>query len=259
MKMEPGLALILTCSLLFLNACTFNPFTLNNETSGDPKAALVGAAAGAGTVALLGGPKPLMALAGIGGGALGYYVTTMRYDAGGIIQYGGQVYHVGDFLGIEIPTDQLFEANTAEFSDQAPTILNSTAAVLSRYPNNHILISGNTSGFQSDKREQRLSLKRAAKVADYLWNAGINDFKDKSIDMRKLSYVGYGDYFPIASSHHNQGVRQNSRIQITSYRTQNDLKRSKQEVALNNMGDANSDQALDEAPARHRSCYKDEC
>lgn len=257
MKMEQGIASLLFLALLFLSACTFNPFSFNNNTTGDPTGAVVGAAAGAGTAALLGAPKPYMALAGLGGGAIGYYVTTLRYDAGGIMEYGGQVYQVGDFLGIEISTDQLFETNTDEFTDNACVILDSTVRVLNRYPNNHILVSGNTSGFQSDRREVRLSEKRARKVADYLRDAGLNNFQDKSLETRKLTYVGYGHYFPIATSHRNKGIRQNSRIQITSYRSQDDLKRSKREEAVNNIGDDNSDQRINEAPAR-RACYKGE-
>lgn len=206
-----------------LTGCSYNPFLFNNRTTGDATGALVGTAAGAGGAALLGGTRPLIALAGLGGGALGYYVTTLRYDSGGVIQGGGQVYKTGDLVGIYIPVHILFEPNTADFLPKAVPILDSAATVLKRYPNNNILVSGNSSGFSTTRWERQLSEKRAQRIAAYFWDAGINQFKDKSFGMRRLTYVGYGNYFPIATDYSNTGIRQNSRIQITSYPSNHDL------------------------------------
>lgn len=250
-----------TVALLFflLSGCTFNPFTMNNKTTGSATGTLIGAGAGAGGVALLGGSKTLMVLGGLGGGAIGYYVTTLRYDSGGIMQAGGQVYQVGEFIGIYIPTDNLFEPNTADFLPQAEPILNSTANVLKRYPNNNIIISGNTSGFYRSKWELRLSEKRAQKVASYLWNAGINQFKNQSIDTRKLNYVGYGDYLPLSSDYTNTAIRQNSRIQITSYPSNRDLGLDKRKVAVYNVGALNNDEDIRDAPRSSGCGLKGEC
>lgn len=222
-----------------LTACAYNPFITSNHTTGNPAGAVIGAGAGAGGMALLGGPKGLMALAGLGGGALGYYATTLRYDAGGVVQSGGQVYKMGDFVGVDIPSDKLFEPNTADFLPQANPILDSAVAVLARCPNNSILISGNTSGFIRSKREQKLSEDRAERVAAYLWNAGINSFKNPGIDMRKLRYVGYGNYFPIANNYTNESIRKNSRIQITSYPSDKDLYLDAEHSAMRNIGALN--------------------
>lgn len=227
--------LTIFCSL-FLAACSYNPFTFHNNTTGSPTGAIVGAGVGAGSMALLTSSKPLLLLGGIGGGMLGYYVTTLRYDAGGIIHGCGTVYQVGNFIGIVIPTDKLFESNSADFLPKAKPILDSTAAVLARYPNNNILISGNTSGFSRTRWERKLSEKRAQKVSAYLWSAGVGSFKSSSNDTRKLNYVGYGNYFPIASDITNNGIRQNSRIQITSYPTSYDLLLDKRHQTLNNVG-----------------------
>lgn len=240
-----------SCYLLLaflLTSCSYNPFSTNNHTTGNILGAGIGAGAGAGTVALLGGSKPLMVLGGIGGGMLGYYVTTLRFDAGGVIQNGGQVYQVGQTLGIYIPTDQLFEPNTAEFLPQAPAILNSAAIVLQRMPDNNIIISGNTSGFGRARWERKLSEQRAQKVAAFLWDAGLNQFKEPGIDTRKLTYVGYGDYFPIASDLNNKGIRKNSRIQITSYPSKNDLHLDKRHVSMRNIGSFDDAKAINDAP-----------
>ena len=214
---------IVSLGLLLLFGCSYNPFAPNNHLTGSPLGTAVGAGVGAGSTALLRAPAPLVAAAGIGGGAIGYYVTTVRFAAGNIIQAGGQIYTEGDYLGIYVPTDQLFEPNTADFLPQATPILDSIVAVLQHYPDSGVLISGNTSGFAGAKFEQRLSEKRAKQVAGYLWANGISNFKNQSIEIRKLRYVGYGSYFPIATDQTLDGLRSNSRIQITAYPSDCDL------------------------------------
>lgn len=242
---------------LLLAGCTYNPFIRDNNTTGSPVSTLIGASVAGGGVALLGAPRPWIFGAGLLGGAFGYYVSTLRHDAGAIIRYGGQVYKVGDFIGIYIPTDCLFESNTADFLPKARAILDSTAAVLQRYPDNNILISGNTSGFYCSRWEQWLSERRAQRVAAFLWNAGINNFKDRSLDMRTLNYVGYGDYFPIANKISNTGLRQNSRIQIVSYPSSYDLQIDKRRMAVHNVGTINDDyinDAPDSPPCPNGKC-----
>lgn len=223
-------------TLLSLSACNYNPMVRDNHTTGSPVIAGVGAAAGAGVAAWIGAPKTYIGLAGLGGGAIGYYASTLRFDSGGVMQGGGKVYKVGDYVGIYMPSDKLFEPNTADFTPEAAPILDSAVSVLNRYPKNNILISGNTSGFDRPKRERNLSLKRARAVSAYLWKSGINNFQGTSIDLRKLNYVGYGDYFPVASSLTNKGIRANSRIQITSYPCTVDLHLGERELAVHNIG-----------------------
>lgn len=204
---------------IILSSCSFNPFLENNHLTGDPLWTAIGAGTGGGIMAGLHAPGFVTGLSALGGGAIGYYATTLRFAAGGVIQVGGTVYKVGDFVGIYVPTDKLFDPNSAEFTWRAPAILDSVVAVLCRYPDNHILISGNTNGFASDKYERMLSEQRAKAVASYLWAHGISVFMGQSIHTRKLTYVGYGNYFPIANNITHQGIRANARIQITSYPT----------------------------------------
>lgn len=234
------------CVCAGVSACTYNPLIGNNKTTGSPEGTLLGAgigaglgaAANAGELSLLQTSNGLVVLGGLAGGAVGYYVTSVRYAASGIIQAGGQVYLLGDYIGIYLPTDKLFDVNTAHFTEQAGTILASVAAVLERKPQNNIMISGNTSGFAMAKLEQRISEDRAKKVAASLWKYGVTDFKDKGKDLsiRKLHYAGHGDYFPIASTITNKGIRENSRLQITSYPPQKDLRVSGRESTTINVG-----------------------
>lgn len=253
MKKEANVVGVLMLCVLLMS-CSWNPFSTNNHTTGSVAGAAVGAGAGAGGVALLGGSKPMLALGAITGGMFGYYITTLRYDAGPLMKWGGQVYTVGDVVGIYLPSDTLFEPNSADFLPQSTPILDSAAAVLRRYPNNNIIVSGNTSGFYRAGWEQRLSERRAKAISAYLWDAGINDFKDRTTDIRQLNYVGYGDYFPVANMYRNDGIRANSRIQIISYPSDCDLLTDKLKMTMNNVGDL-TDQSIYDAPTMN--CRKE--
>lgn len=223
--------------MLCLSACTYNPLSENNHLTGSAGSTVIGAAVGAGTVAALGATKPLpLAAAAIAGGSIGYYVSTLRFASAGIYQNGGQVYTLGDYVTIEIPTDRIFEVNTTELLPEAEPVLKSAANILKRYGCQNILVSGNTSGFGTSKFERRISEGRAKEVAAFLWAEGINNFQDRSLSLRKLTYVGNGNYFPISSDLYNKGIRSNSRIQITSYPTKDQLMITERAMAFNNMG-----------------------
>lgn len=254
MRTEAKVIGALISAMLLSTGCSYNPFTSNSHETGSPVGVLAGAGVGGGAMLAVGAPKPYVALGALGGGALGYYATTLRFDSGGVVQAGGQVYKVGQLVGIYIPTDKLFEPNTADFLPQASAILDSAATVLARYPDNNILISGNTSGFGRPRWERKLSQQRAQKVAAYLWDSGINNFKNPGTDLRRLSYVGYGDYFPISQTLTNDGIRLNSRIQITSYPSNCDLGLGKRNIALHNFGALNDNDDLDD---KHQRCTPD--
>jgi len=228
------------CILLILTACSYNPFSAksNQEVADHATGTAIGAVAGTSTGLLLQLPTSVTVALGVTGGALGYYATTERFAAGGIIQSGGQVYSIGDYTTIEIPTDSLFESNSTDFlPGYEPTLL-SAVSVLNRSPGNHILVSGNTSGFGSAKYERRLSEARARKIANFLWANGVSNMQDTPSDfrMRNLKYVGYGNYFPISNDIKADSIRQNSRIQITSYPPKDQICIDKKMRAFNNIG-----------------------
>jgi len=217
--------------------CTANTSENKDASRHVAGAALGGAAAGVG-MAALGAPRPLIVGAAVGGMALGYYMTTLRFDAGPIYKVGGQVYAQGDYVGIYIPSYKLFEDNTAELRPDAGPTLDSVVAVLKRYPNSNILVSGNTSGMGAHRYDQKLSQARARRVVAYLWAHGVSSFKAQNMNMRRLAFVGYGDYFPIANPMSIHNAQKNSRIQITAYPSKADLQLDKVSMAFANVGSA---------------------
>lgn len=240
------LVIISTFLLLLLASCSINPFRADNEMTGTATGTLVGAGAGVTAGALAHASKTEIALAGLVGGALGYYVTSLPFVSGGITHVGGKVYTLGDFVTIEIQSDNLFDVNTAELLPEAIPILDSVVNVLNRYPNNNIMVSGNTNGYYSDKFERKISEDRARQVAAYLWAHGINNFTDLDSNIasikhpnayrRQLTYVGYGSYFPISNDITAQGRHENNRIQITAYPSKSRLHLNKSGKAFSNIG-----------------------
>ena len=162
-----------------------------------------------------------------------------RFDAGGVIEAGGQVYNVGDYTTIEIPSDTLFDVNSADFLPGAFAILDSAVVVFKRSPSFNIVISGNMSGFGTSRFEHQLSEDRAHQVASFFWTKGVVGSKESSVTSRKLTYVGYGNYFPIANTYSNRGIRENSRIQITVYPSKDQPVLDKKQRDFNNIGSLN--------------------
>lgn len=239
--------LIMIClTLMILSGCSVNPFRTDNEFTGTATGTAVGAGTGAVAAAFASASKAEILMAGIAGGAVGYYVTSLPFIAGGITHSGGKVYTLGDFVTIEIPSDQIFEVNSSEFLSQAPAVLDSVVSVLDRYPNNNIMVSGNTNGFYTSKLERKLSEDRARQIAAYLWAHGISNFSDKhsniasmkgdQLYLRKLTYVGYGSHFPISSNLTVTGRRENDRIQITAFPRKDKLTMNKCGRVFSNIG-----------------------
>ncbi|OAI49175.1 hypothetical protein AYO45_00305, partial [Gammaproteobacteria bacterium SCGC AG-212-F23] len=209
--------ILLFALLLGLTACTVNPFTTENRFTGSATGAAVGATIGGGGAALLHATKPVIAISGLTGAGIGYYVTTLRFASGGLIQGGGQVFTLGDYVTIDIPSDYIFDTNSDELLPQAEPILDSVVKILCRYCYDNIIVSGNTSGFSTERWEQKLSQDRARQIASYLWAHGVDGYDANSFRKHKLTYVGYGHYFPIANDIRAESIRQNSHIQITAY------------------------------------------
>jgi hypothetical protein len=220
-------------SLLALTSCVA-PSDVS-PTTGNLLGPLVGGAAG-GVVAAA-ASKSLVMPGIAGGAALGYYLTTLRGDAAGIMRAGGQVYVLGQFASIEIPADNLFESNTSEFLPGTENILASIVSILKRFPNNNIVISGNTSGFNTHKLEHKLSEDRAREVAAFCWMHGVISFGEHSSKIdRELVYTGSGSYSPISRDYPVAALRSNSRIQITSFPTRVSLHLDKTHKTFNNIG-----------------------
>jgi outer membrane protein OmpA-like peptidoglycan-associated protein len=240
--MEQRITALFLTILLTAAGCT--PITRSDPPTGSYAGPVVGGAAGAALAGVFNASRTYLWVGGLAGAGLGYYFTSLRFDSGSILHAGGQVFTVGQVVTIEVPSDSLFDTNTADFLPGTDPILDSMASVLARYPGNNIMISANTSGFGSAKDEQALSEERARQVAGYLWAHGVTGTNDQNVgsskyDKKRQIYVGYGSYFPIANNIRLKSIRQNSRIQITAYPTDAQLKVEGCFSVFNNIGGTN--------------------
>lgn len=131
-----------------------------------------------------------------------YSLQGVSAEIANIESVGGQVYRVGSYININLPTDELFVASTAEWQAQADMVLPSVLAIIQHFPEHRVLIAGHTGGFSSANRELHLSDARARQFALYLRAHRITYF------------VGYGDYFPVANNWTHSGLRDNRRLHI---------------------------------------------
>ena len=100
----------------------------------------------------------------------------------------------------------LFAVNKANLSEEAKEDLRQFAAQMSDLPDTDITIYGHTDNTGSASVNEKLSLKRAKAVADFLTNHGIA--KDRIV------YEGHSYNEPIASNDTPEGQAQNRRVEI---------------------------------------------
>jgi hypothetical protein len=245
--MEHRITTLILCTLMTLTGCA--PMSEADPPTGNLLGTAVGGIGGASAAAILGASKPTIAVAGIAGAGLGYYMSTLRFSGSGIIAAGGKVYAIGDYVIIDLPTDSIFDPNTADFLPGADPALESMVSVLRRYNGHNIFISGNTSGSWTERFERKMSECRASQLASYLWAHGITNSPTYSTDSLEKTktphyiYTGYGDAFPVGNFIHLKGIRSNSRIQIIASPTQAALhwdQQSKHFKKFENVGDSSA-------------------
>lgn len=90
MAHNPSRMIASLAALLSLTACSYTPFGNDNHLTGSPVGTAMGAGAGATAGYIWSGHSvPLAIVGGVIGGSIGYYVTTLRFASGGVIQAGG--------------------------------------------------------------------------------------------------------------------------------------------------------------------------
>jgi len=102
--------------------------------------------------------------------------------------------------------DVLFDYDKADVKAGGMRIISKLARFLEKYPERKIQIEGHTDSTGSDAYNLRLSERRAEAVKRALMYEGIK--RDR------MTTVGYGEAFPIASNATSSGRQQNRRVEI---------------------------------------------
>ena len=103
--------------------------------------------------------------------------------------------------------DVLFATGKADLSPEAMRSVDKLAEFLQKYTNRNVLIEGHTDSVGSDEFNLTLSQKRADSLKEALTGKGIPG--------ERITTVGYGKKFPVASNDTDPGRAQNRRVEVS--------------------------------------------
>lgn len=145
------------------------------------------------------------AVGGTAGALIGHYMDKqaeeMRRDIA-----GAKIERVGEGIKITFPSGILFQVNSAELQTDAQTNIDKLAQILNKYKDTNVLIEGHTDSTGTAEYNQALSERRAASVAQYAENKGV--------DPSRVTTKGYGETQPAAPNSTVDGRQKNRRVEV---------------------------------------------
>ena len=202
--------LVLTVLISFLGACANyrGPYTTSRDNTA--KGAGIGAAAGA-VAALIDGQREadeILAGAAIGavvGGGIGAYMDAQEERLARIP--GTTVERVDrQTLLVHFDSDLLFDVDSAVLDGASRGSLGEISAVLQEFKKTAVVVQGHTDSTGTEAHNQALSERRARAVQNHLIRSGIAP--------NRLTAIGYGEGYPVASNASASGRQQNRRVDV---------------------------------------------
>jgi len=206
------LALTLVASLLAGCAGATAPYRGPYETRRDKtaKGAGIGAAAGAAAAVLKGKREAdeILAGAAIGavvGAGVGAYMDAQEEQLARIP--GTTVERISpDTILVHFDSDVLFDVDSAIVSPSARGTLDQVSRALIDHPKTALVVQGHTDSTGTEVHNQELSERRAEAVKNYLIGRGV--------DTARMTAVGYGEGYPVASNDTESGRQLNRRVDL---------------------------------------------
>ena len=210
-------AILALCAGIVMSAC-------NNTAKGTGIGAGAGAVLGA-VVGKLAGNTAVGAAVGTAVGAttgaiIGKHMDKVKAQAEAV--KNAQVEEITDangLQGVKVTFDSgiLFATNSSTLSAASKNSLNEFAKVLKNNSDCDIAIFGHTDNTGTDAINNPLSVKRAQAVETYLKGQGVGSAQIKSVD-------GQGSTNPVADNSTAEGRKQNRRVEVYMYASQNMIK-----------------------------------
>lgn len=212
---------IAAAAALALAAVTLGCETVpaNRTTQGAVLGSLAGAGAGvlaAGEGDNLAGGLIGAAVGGVAGGLLGRYLDNQAREIDAIPD--ANVERQADRLMVTFPGDTFFDSGSSRIHPGAAQRLNSLSQTLSSYPESNVVIRGHTDSTGSEAANLRLSEDRANSVRNYLVNGGVSP--------SRITAMGFGEQFPLATNATEAGRQQNRRVEIEIVPRREELRES---------------------------------
>jgi outer membrane protein OmpA-like peptidoglycan-associated protein len=162
------------------------------------------------------------AVGGTAGVLIGSYMDRQAEEMQNDIA-GAKIERVGEGIKITFDSGILFATNSSTLQTQAKTNISKLAAILGKYPDTDILVTGHTDSDGTEEYNQTLSEKRAKSVSDYTIAQGINS--------SRFSIIGLGENEPVASNETADGKHLNRRVEIAIFANE-DLKEAAEKGEL---------------------------
>ena len=225
MKSLKSIAVAL-CAMLVLAGCN-----MSNTAKGTMIGAGGGAAVGAVIGAIAGNTAVGAAIGGVvgaGTGAIiGHKMDKAKKEAEAV--KNAQVETITDANGLEaikvtFDSGILFATNKADLNDTSKASLTQFAEVLKENKDMDIAIFGHTDNTGTDAVNNPLSKNRAQSVSKFLKSRGVASSQIKTID-------GQGSKNPVADNSTAEGRKQNRRVEVYMYASEQMIKEANAEAA----------------------------
>ena len=184
------------------------PYTTERDKT--KKGAAIGAASGAAAAILKGEREADEILAGAAIGAaigtgVGVYMDRQEEALARIP--GTTVERLGEnLLMVRFDSNVLFAVDSAIVDAGGRASVDNVAGVLAEYPKTAVIVQGHTDSTGSEGHNLELSERRAGAVRTLLVGGGVDD--------GRVTALGYGEGYPVASNDSDSGRRLNRRVDV---------------------------------------------
>ncbi|UCE86093.1 MAG: OmpA family protein [Deltaproteobacteria bacterium] len=140
----------------------------------------------------------------VAGGLIGHYLDKQAQEIDAIPD--ANVEQRGDVLVVGFQGDVMFDSGSSVLHAGAYSRLEALADTLERYPASDVIVKGHTDAEGGEQYNLRLSQDRADHVRAVLVAEGVRP--------SRISAIGLGEAFPVASNDTAVGRQQNRRVEI---------------------------------------------
>ncbi|MFN4286209.1 MAG: OmpA family protein [Lacibacter sp.] len=197
--------MIVTFAALLLTSCKNMNKTQKGAVIGTAGGAAMGAVVGraAGNTAM--GTIIGAAVGGTAGVIIGRQMDKQAEEIRRTVP-NAKVERVGEGIDIEFESKVLFDFNRWDLKEASRRSLTDLASILNKYPDTNIEIQGHTDNIGSAAANDRISLRRATAVRDFLVQQGVA--------ASRMTVKGMGKNFPKYSNDTEEGRAQNRRVEF---------------------------------------------